>query len=63
MAIPEFYHFIRPTLALLADGEEHHLRDVERALADQFHLTPEDREELLPSKTQTRFNNRVAWAL
>jgi restriction endonuclease Mrr len=32
-------------LALLADGQERHLRDVERALADQFRLTPEDREE------------------
>jgi hypothetical protein len=33
------------------------------SLAEQFHLTEADRAELLASKRQSRFKNRVYWAL
>ncbi len=63
MAVPEFFRFIRPALELLADGQNHHSRDVERILADHLQLSQEDRDELIPSKRQTRLYNRVTWAL
>ena len=63
MPVPEFYRFIRPALALLADGQTHHLRDVENTLADQFQLSAEDRQELIPSGRCTRVCDRTQWAL
>ena len=62
MAIPTFQVVMRPLLELAADGKELRSSDGVAALADQFHLTKEEREELLPSGRQRRFNNRVAWA-
>ena len=38
------------------------MRDVTDALATRFHLTQQEREEMLPSGQQTLFNNRVSWA-
>ena len=38
------------------------IREAVEKLADQFHLTPEDRTELLDSGKQRRFDNRVNWA-
>lgn len=63
MPVPEFYRFIRPALALLADGQSRHLSDVENTLADQFQLSAEDREELTPSGRCTRVYDRTQWAL
>lgn len=50
-----------PVLKEAADGEVRIGSVVER-LADAFHLTPDQRAELLPSKRQTTFANRVHWA-
>ncbi len=38
------------------------MRDVTEALASHFQLTPQEREEMLPSGQQTLLSNRVAWA-
>lgn len=38
------------------------MRDVTEALASRFQLTPQEREEMLPSGQQTLLSNRVAWA-
>lgn len=51
-----------PLLQLAADGQEHSFRQTVTALADQFALTPEEREQPLPSRTQALFVNRVGWA-
>lgn len=50
-----------PVLEESARGEVRIGSTVER-LADRFALTPEQRAELLPSKRQTTFANRVHWA-
>lgn len=50
-----------PVLEEAAQGEVRIGAVVER-LADRFHLTPDQRAELLPSKRQTTFANRVHWA-
>jgi restriction system protein len=62
MPIPDFQAFMLPVLAFASDGEEHSIEEARNALSQQFALTPEERNELLPSGRQRRFDNRVAWA-
>lgn len=62
MAIPDFQSVMLPLLSFAADQQEHSLQDAVEALAAIFALTPDEREELLPSGKQARFDNRVAWA-
>jgi restriction system protein len=63
MAVPGFEGFMLPILKIAADGQEHRVRDVRDALADQFRLSPEDRTQLLPSGADKLLNNRVGWAV
>lgn len=63
MPIPEFYHFIRPALELHKDGQPATMKQTELVLADKFAISPEEREELLPSGRSTRLYSRVQWAL
>jgi restriction system protein len=62
MAIPDFQTVMLPLLVHLRDGQEHSNQDTLKALAEQFHLTEEERSQLLPSGQQPIFTNRVAWA-
>jgi restriction system protein len=62
MAIPDFQTLMLPVLRAVADGNPHRAKDVTETLANQFNLSPEDRQQLLPSGRQTSFSNRVAWA-
>lgn len=62
MAIPDFQTFMLPLLRFASDGKEHSNREARDALAAEFHLTDQERTELLPSGRQSRFDNRVAWA-
>jgi restriction system protein len=49
MPIPDFQSCLLPLLELAADDNEHALREAREALAVRFGLTPQEREELLPS--------------
>ena len=62
MPIPDYQTLMLPLLKAAADGKEHRVADVVEQLAQEFHLTQEDRLQLLPSGRQTTFANRVAWA-
>lgn len=62
MAVPDFQSFFKPLLDIAADGEEHTLKEARGKIALALKLTTEDLEELLPSGTQRKFDNRVAWA-
>jgi len=62
MAIPDYQTLMLPLLKFSGDQREHSLREAIDTLADQFHLTAEERRELLPSGNQAIFNNRVGWA-
>jgi restriction system protein len=62
MSVPEYQTFMRPLLAFGADGQEKNIRDAINAIADKLHLTPEDRQLLVPSGKQTVLDNRVHWA-
>jgi restriction system protein len=62
MAIPDYQTLMLPILKFMGDQREHSLREAIDTLADRFHLTAEERRELLPSGKQEIFNNRVGWA-
>lgn len=51
-----------PLLRHLQDGRERSNQETLEALAQEFGLTEEEREEQLPSGRQLVFTNRVAWA-
>lgn len=61
MPVPDYQTLMRPALALHERGDlsQRNLRDL---LAAEFEVTPEEREERLPSGTARRFANRVGWA-
>jgi restriction system protein len=63
MPIPEFNQLKAPALQLFADSTAHKLSEVAQALAKPFNLTEQERNEVLPSGTQRRWDNRVNWAL
>ncbi len=62
MSIPDYQLLRRAFLELLSDAQEHSMRECIDALANRFHLSKEERAELLPSGQQPVFDNRVGWA-
>ncbi len=62
MPIPDFQTIMLPLLQLSADGKEWKIADATDRLADAYALTPEERNQLIPSGRARAFNNRVAWA-
>lgn len=63
MAIPDYQTLMRPLLAKHVGGGERSRRSIREAVATDFELTPEELEELLPSGGNSRFQNRVNWAV
>ncbi|WP_280552786.1 restriction endonuclease [Halomonas sp. 25-S5] len=63
MAIPDFQTLMRPVLEFAAGAEERSMKETHPVLADQFQLSEEEREQLLPSGRVRLFRNRVAWAV
>jgi restriction system protein len=63
MPVPGYQDFMLPLVKLAADGQEHKITDAIDELADQFGVSAQEREIMLPSGTQTRLYNRVTWAL
>lgn len=61
MPIPDFQSLMLPFLKLASDGNEHSITETTEKLAQQFRLSETDREELLPSGKQRKFDNRVSW--
>lgn len=62
VTLPDYQTFMRPVLALLADGEVQHSRVLVDAMADEFQLSEQERGEKIPSG-QKRLDSRVAWAI
>jgi restriction system protein len=60
--IPDYQTLMLPLLRLVADGHEHTARSLVEKLASEFHITDEERRELLTSGVQAVFDNRVGWA-
>jgi restriction system protein len=63
MPVPVFQAFLLPVLKLSADGALRTFDEACDSMASHFKLTDADTAELLPSGTQTRFRNRVGWAM
>ncbi len=61
MTIPDYQSLMLPVLSITT-SEESRFGDIVARLGDQLGLSPADRGELLPSGSQTVFNNRVHWA-
>jgi restriction system protein len=55
MPIPDYQTLMQPVLAVRADGNERAFSQLLPPLADQFHLTDEERARLLPSGRQETF--------
>jgi restriction system protein len=62
LSIPDYQTLMRPLLEFGADGSEKNINEAIQQLADQFGLTPQEREQLLPSGKQPILANRVHWA-
>lgn len=62
MGLPDYQALMLPVLKLASDGFEHKISEAVERLAEEFQLTTEEKNELLPSGAQVVFNNRVAWA-
>ena len=61
MAVPDFQTLMLPVLKAAAAGEIR-LSDLVERLADDFHLTDDERRQILPSGRQTALANRTGWA-
>ena len=62
MPIPTYEEIMRPLLELASDGAVHEFRATVDAMASHFHLSPQEKAELLPSGIYPLFDNRVGWA-
>jgi restriction system protein len=62
MAIPDYQSLMLPLLKFLSDKEEHKTREAVEKLSDEFNLSEEEKQELLPSGQQPIIDNRVGWA-
>jgi len=62
MPIPDFQQCMRPSLAVLEDGEVHHFNDGYENVLRVFEVTEEEKRQLLPSGKQTIVRNRCGWS-
>src|SRR5438477_1079949 len=62
MPIPKYDEIMLPLLKALSDGKEHPKAELVQKMADHFKLTPEEREQMLPSGRATYIKHRTGWA-
>src|SRR5437588_2449326 len=62
MAIPKYDEIMLPLLKVLSDGQAHTKRELTEKMADHFKLTPEERQQMLPSTRATYIGHRTGWA-
>lgn len=63
MAIPDFQTLMLPVLRTVAANGPVKSAAIRAAIANELNLSDADLQEMLPSKLQGTFHNRVAWAL
>ena len=63
MAVPDFQSFFNPVLEIATDGGEHSLKEARERVARAMRLSEQDLGEILPSGIQTKFDNRISWAI
>jgi restriction system protein len=62
MSIPDYQTIMLPLLRFLSDGLEHLVSEAVEAMSGEFALSPDERQQLLPSGTSTVIGSRVGWA-
>lgn len=62
MTIPDYQSLMLPLLELAGDNKTHNIHEVTDQLASHFNLSETEKDQLLPSGTQSTFYNRVGWA-
>ena len=62
MAVPDYQSIMLPLLKIAGDGNELSKNETIERLAQQFGLSESERNEMLPSGTQRKFDDRVSWA-
>ena len=60
--IPDFQTIMLPLLEYFGDDKEHSTSEIVEYISDTFHLSEEQKSQLLPSGTQATIYNRVIWA-
>jgi restriction system protein len=63
LGIPPFQTFFRPILEFHRSGDEIRRPTLVQGMIAEFEISKEEADELLPSGTQRRFDNRIAWSL
>ena len=63
MPIPDYQTLMLPLLRVVGDGADHTARSVIEALATEFTLTPQEREQLVGSQRITLIASRAHWAM
>ena len=63
MPIPDYQTLMLPLLRILRDGADHTAASVIDALAAEFKLTPEEREQLVGSQRIKLIASRAHWAM
>lgn len=63
MPIPQFQEFMTPALNALKDGVSRTHGEVEDIVCPLMGISQAERQELLPSGTQTIVRNRLSWAM
>jgi len=61
--LPKFDEFLAPILKYANDDKEHTQSETIEAMSNQFNLSEEDRNLLMPNGTRTYIYNRMAWAI
>lgn len=62
MAVPDFQTLMFPMLKLIGQRGPINVRDVKESLANELGLSDADRQEMLSSGVQPKFDNRIGWA-
>jgi restriction system protein len=56
MSVPDYQSLMLPLLKVTADRNEHNLSEMTETLSQKFHLSDQDKKELLPSGKQRKFD-------
>jgi Restriction endonuclease len=61
--LPKYDEFLAPILKYANDDKEHTLSETIEAMSNQFNLSEEDRNLLMPNGKRTYIYDRIAWAI
>ena len=62
MPVPNYEACMLPLMRIAEDGKEHFFKDSIETISQQFKLTHEEKQQLLPSGSAFVINNRIGWA-